>query len=93
MAVVGGNLENLEALGQEFLKDAQYIDAMIPRINRMLAAAQWTGGNASQFTSSWQNQWQPMLRNLANGPDGLTASGNYIRNNKTALAQATGSGQ
>ena len=90
MAVTGANLEQLKQLSQEFLSDAQLIDALIPRIDAKLAAAQWTGGNATNFTNNWQSQWKPMLKSLADGDGGLRQNGNYINSQATALGQATG---
>ena len=90
MAVTGANLEQLKQLSQEFLSDATQIDALIARIDAKLAAAQWTGGNATQFTSNWQSQWKPMLKNMADGDGGLQQNGQYINSQVSAIGQATG---
>lgn len=92
MAVTGANLEQLKVLAQEFLSDADLIDAMVPRIDAKIAAAQWTGGHAQNFISHWVNEYKPMLKNLSDGQGGLRDNGNFINVNGQNLGQVTGTG-
>ncbi|MCL2395071.1 MAG: hypothetical protein FWC87_10335 [Acidimicrobiaceae bacterium] len=90
MSVSGANLEQLYQLGKQFCSDADSIQTLIKNIDNQIAAAQWTGTNATQWTNQWQSQFKPALNNVGEGQGGLRPTGVYLMGQAQGIGQATG---
>src|SRR5438128_489479 len=81
-AMVGGDLEQLQGLEQEFRVDAQAIADLRARISNVLAGTAWTGPAANQFREQWNGSFAVALNQLSAA---LTENAVLIGNRRQAI--------
>ena len=84
--MVGGNLEQLQALEQNFATEAQAVAELQHRITSTLANTTWTGPAADRFRTDWNGTFVPSLARLQQA---LADNSNVVRNRKQAIQLAT----
>lgn len=87
MARIGGEIEQLSELSASFQREAQEAEGLMRRIRSQLSNTVWEGGAADRFRSTWQDQFEPSLRDLENA---LVEAGREIDRRRTALIEAGG---
>ena len=85
-SMVGGDLEQLQVLEQEFRADAQAVGDLRARISNVLAGTAWTGPAANQFREEWTGNFSAALNQLAAA---LTDNAALIANRRQAIFAAT----
>ena len=85
-AMVGGDLEQLQVLEQEFRADAQLVGDLRARISNVLAGTAWTGPAANQFREEWNGNFASALNHLSAA---LTDNAALIANRRQAIFAAT----
>ena len=85
-AMVGGDLEQLQVLEQEFRADAQAVVDLRARISSVLAGTAWTGPAANQFREEWQGTFSTALNQLSAA---LTQNAALVANRRQAIFAAT----
>jgi uncharacterized protein YukE len=85
-AMVGGDLEQLQVLEQEFRVDAQAVADLRARISTVLAGTAWTGPAANQFRDEWQGTFSTALQQLTAA---LSENATLIGNRRQAIFAAT----
>jgi len=84
--MVGGNLEQLQALEHNFTTEAQAVADLQRRITSTLANTTWTGPAADRFRSEWNGTFVPALGRLQQA---LVENSTVVRNRKQAIQVAT----
>jgi hypothetical protein len=84
--MVGGDLEQLQVLEQQFRADAQVVSDLRNRISNLLAGTAWTGPAAEHFREEWGGTFATALTQLA-GALGENAS--VISSRRQAIFAAT----
>src|SRR3954447_21458094 len=84
--MVGGDLEQLQVLEQQFRTDADVVAELRARISAMLAGTAWTGPAADQFREEWNSTFAAALTHLAGA---LTENATLIAGRRQAIFAAT----
>ena len=84
--MVGGDLEQLQVLEQQFRADAQAVGELRARIANVLAATAWTGPAANQFRDEWNGNFSAALNHLSAA---LADNASLIANRRQAIFAAT----
>ena len=85
-AMVGGDLEQLQVLEQQFRADAQEVADLRARISNVLAGTAWTGPAANQFRDEWNGNFANALNHLSIA---LSDNAAVIANRRQAIFAAT----
>lgn len=62
---IGGDVEQLQTLGQAFTREQGTVEQLISQINSTLGATWWIGPQADTFREEWNSSFLPNLNNLA----------------------------
>ncbi len=84
--MVGGDLEQLGVLEQQFRVDSQSVADLRARIDSVLAATTWTGPAADRFRHEWTSTFSAALTNLAAA---LQENATLVAGRRQAIAAAT----
>ena len=84
--IVGGNLEQLQALEQQLQADAQTVRDLQARISSVLGGTTWTGPASERFRAEWTQSFGPALGHLG---EALSQNAGVVRSRKAAIQQAT----
>src|SRR4051812_31236647 len=84
--MVGGDLEQLQMLEQQFRNDSQAVAELRARITNVLASTAWTGPAAEQFRQEWNGTFSSALNSLAAS---LQDNAGVVANRRQAIAAAT----
>jgi uncharacterized protein YukE len=87
MPQIGGNIEQMQSLNQQFNKQAEQVDALIAAISGQLDNTWWIGPRAEAFKGEWGQKFVPTLKQLR---DALRAAGQDVKTTAERL-QAAGS--
>ena len=85
-SMVGGDLEQLSVLEQQFRADAQAVAEVRARISTVLTATAWTGPAAQHFRDEWNGSFAPALQQLAAA---LSENAALVANRRQAIFAAT----
>lgn len=85
-SMVGGNLEQLQVLEQQFTLQAQAVADLQRRITATLTSTTWTGPAADRFRHEWTSSFVPALTRLQQS---LGDNSIVVRNRKQAIQLAT----
>ena len=85
-SMVGGDLEQLQVLEQQFRSDSQGVSELRTRITNVLGNTAWTGPAADQFRQEWAGNFSTVLNNLAAA---LQENATLVANRRQAIAAAT----
>ena len=85
-SMVGGDLEQLQVLEQQFRNDSQGVAELRTRITNVLGSTAWTGPAAEQFRQEWNGNFASVLSNLAAA---LQDNAVVVANRRQAIAAAT----
>jgi uncharacterized protein YukE len=86
MTMVGGNLEQLRMLEQQFTADAQGVGDLQRRITASLNNTTWTGPAADRFRQEWNASFVGALTRLQ---EALADNAAVVRTRTQAIQQAT----
>ena len=85
-SMVGGDLEQLQVLEQQFRVDSQAVADLRARISNLLAGTAWTGPAANQFRDQWNGSFANALNQLSVA---LADNASVIANRRQAIFAAT----
>src|SRR5690349_3925708 len=85
-SMVGGDLEQLQVLEQQFRNDSQAVAELRSRITSVLASTAWTGPAADRFRQEWNGSFSSALGNLSAA---LQDNAGLIASRRQAIAAAT----
>ena len=85
-SMVGGDLEQLQMLEQQFRNDSQAVSELRSRITSVLASTAWTGPAADRFRQEWSGSFSASLGSLAGA---LQDNAGLIASRRQAIATAT----
>jgi uncharacterized protein YukE len=85
-ALVGGDLEQLQVLEQQFRVDAQAVGELRSRVSSVLSGTAWTGPAADRFRQEWASSFSTALLNLSNA---LQENATVVASRRQAIAMAT----
>ena len=84
--LVGGDLEQLGVLEQQFRADAEAVAELRARVSSVLAGTVWTGPAADRFRHEWSTTVSTALLNLSGA---LQENAALVAGRRQAIAQAT----
>ena len=84
--LVGGDLEQLGLLEQQFRVDAEAVAELRSRISGLLAATAWTGPAADRFRHEWSTSFSSAMANLSAA---LQENAVLVAGRRQAIAAAT----
>jgi hypothetical protein len=84
--MVGGNLEQLQALQHQFLTESQAVTELQTRITSTLNDTLWTGPASDRFREDWNGTFVPALARLH---DALTTNAQVVSSRMQAIHDAT----
>ena len=84
--LVGGDLEQLGVLEQQFRADAEAVADLRARVTSVLAGTAWTGPAADRFRHEWTTSFSTALLNLSAA---LQENAALVAGRRQAIAQAT----
>ena len=84
--MVGGDLEQLVVLEQQFRNDSQAVAELRARITSVLASTAWTGPAAERFRQEWNGSFSTSLANLSGA---LQDNAGLVASRRQAIASAT----
>lgn len=87
MAVIGGQIEELNSLKVSFGKHSAQVEQLMSALRTELGSAYWKGGAADRFRNAWHSEYEPALRNLSAA---LVDAGDEVGRRARALEQAGG---
>lgn len=64
MSTIGAEMGQLQQLGQTFSREGQNVAQLTAAISGQVNSTWWKGPAANRFRSSWEGEFQPMLRKL-----------------------------
>ena len=85
-SMVGGDLEQLQVLEQQFRADSELVSELRARVSSLLAGTAWTGPAADRFRQEWNGNFSGALSQLAGA---LVESAGVIANRRQAIFAAT----
>ena len=85
-SMVGGDLEQLQVLEQQFRSDAQAVSDLRARISGLLAGTAWTGPAAEHFREEWNGTFAAALNHLSSA---LAENATVIASRRQAIFAAT----
>ena len=85
-SMVGGDLEQLQVLEQQFRADEQVVADLRTRISNLLAGTAWTGPAADHFREEWGSTFATALTQLAGA---LGENATLIAGRRQAIFAAT----
>ena len=85
-SMVGGDLEQLQLLEQQFRNDSEAVAELRARITGVLGNTAWTGPAADRFRQDWNGSFSTALSNLAAA---LLDNAGLIASRRQAIATAT----
>ena len=85
-AMVGGDLEQLAVLEQQFRVDADAVAELRARVTAVLSGTAWTGPAADRFRHEWASTFSTALLNLATA---LQENASLVAGRRQAIAAAT----
>ncbi|MDP9402056.1 MAG: hypothetical protein M3P85_01700 [Actinomycetota bacterium] len=86
MQMVGGSLEQMQVLEQQFTTDAQTVGELQQRITSRVSNTTWTGPAAERFRSEWNATFVGALTRLQ---EALNENAAIVRNRRQAIQTAT----
>jgi uncharacterized protein YukE len=86
VSMVGGDLEQLQLLEQQFRTDSQVVADLRSRISAVLDGTAWTGPAAEHFREEWRGSFTSALQQLAAA---LSENAGVIANRRQAIFSAT----
>ena len=86
LSMVGGSLEQMQALEHQFASDAQAVGDLQRRITAAVSNTTWTGPAADRFRSEWNGTFVGALSRLQ---EALQENAGVVRNRRTAIQTAT----
>ena len=84
--MVGGSLEQMQGLEQQFSTDAQAVAEVQRRISSAVSNTTWTGPAAERFRSEWNGTFVSALSRLQ---EALQENATVVRNRRQAIQTAT----
>lgn len=84
--MVGGSLEQMQTLEQQFSTDAQAVGEVQRRISAAVGNTTWTGPAAERFRSEWNGTFVASLTRLQ---EALHENAAVVRNRRQAIQTAT----
>ena len=84
--MVGGSLEQMQILEQQFTTDALAVSELQRRISTAVGNTTWTGPAADRFRSEWHGTFVSALTRLQ---EALTENASVVRNRRHAIQTAT----
>lgn len=85
-SMVGGSLEQMQALEHQFTVDGQQVGELQRRITAALSNTTWTGPAADRFRQEWNGTFVGALSRLQ---EALQENAGVVRNRRTAIQTAT----
>lgn len=85
-SIVGGSLEQMQALEHQFVSDAQGIAEIQRRISAAVTNTTWTGPAADRFRGEWNGTFVSALTRLQ---EALHENAAVVRNRRQAIQTAT----
>ncbi len=85
MAVIGGALDEMTRLKNNFERQAQAVDDLLASLRSDLDTVYWKGGAAERFRTSWETEYEPSLRSLSAA---LVDAAGEVGNRQQALEAA-----
>lgn len=85
-AMVGANLEQMQALQRSFHAEAHNVGDLAARIAGVLHGTAWTGPAADAFRGQWDERFAPALAQLR---EALEHNGALVAERAQAIHQAT----
>jgi WXG100 family type VII secretion target len=65
LSIIGGELEQLRSLKANFERQSGAVHDLLTVLRSELDSVYWKGGAADRFRDAWQQQYEPMLTQLA----------------------------
>lgn len=84
--MVGGSLEQMQGLEQQFTTDSQTVGELQRRISSVVSNTTWTGPAAERFRSEWNGTFVSALSRLQ---EALNENAMVVRNRRQAIQTAT----
>ena len=84
--MVGGSLEQMQVLEQQFSVDAQSVGDLQRRVSAAVGNTTWTGPAAERFRTEWNGTFVPALARLQ---DALVENATVVRTRRQAIQTAT----
>lgn len=84
--MMGGDLEQLQALEQEFRTDSQAVQDLRARITNVLSGTAWTGPASEHFREEWNGTFSTALSNLGSA---LQDNATVVSSRRQAINTAT----
>ena len=85
-SMVGGSLEQMQSLEQQFTGDAQVVAELQRRISAAVGNTMWTGPASDRFRNEWNGTFVPALSRLQ---EALNENATVVRNRRQAIQTAT----
>lgn len=85
MAEIGGEINQLASLKSNFDRQSGHVQEVLSTIRGELASVYWKGPAADRFRTSWQSDYEPMLRRMEQS---LLDAAAEVERRRQALIQA-----
>jgi len=84
--MMGGDLEQLQSLEQQFRSDSQAVQDLRARITNVLTGTAWTGPASEHFRQEWSGTFSTALNNLGAA---LQDNATVVASRRQAICTAT----
>ncbi len=87
MSVIGGEIDQLQALQTNFQRQSGTVDSLLKELRSQLSNTYWRGGAADRFHAAWSTEFEPALTHLSAA---LSEASTEVRRRSDALQSAGG---